>query len=417
MKSRFSQQSLAQQIGLIASVFCFLVSITLVGLSATSSEHMQTVQRQDHGQALARHISRDVSTALEAGDLLGVAALLQRFVDNSAAVQVIMYDLDNKALAQAGPNIADDISYFRAAVSIGSDTAGEVVVALDTSADSSNRFRFTLSLVGLSVLLSLAVFMLVKRIGQYHSNQLKNAYHQIALSDTPLPARDKNEWQLLKNGLDALPLDLLRARQAQGHTEEHYQQTAVLYLQLDSLANYVDTLDDTALQHYIRQLHQIVFGAAGFYQGELQVVRQFGLAVFFTGTNKAGSAAFRATSCAWLVQELGREYSSKSPLGMKLFMAISVSDTGTGSDHDIYPGLYTQHVIDDLQQLCSNRPPRVLLTESAQADADIAGRVSTMETDLGDEVMLDSFESPYDDLLERQLRLVWQRSLSASKQQ
>ena len=105
-----------------------------------------------------------------------------------------------------------------------------------------------------------------------------------------------NEVELLEKRIAELPMDLLRTRSDAGPREENYRKTAALYLHLTSLIDYVDTLDENSLHRYTDRLHQVVYAAAGFYGGELHVVRQFGLAVFFSGDNKAGSAAFRAAS-------------------------------------------------------------------------------------------------------------------------
>lgn len=94
-------------------------------------------------------------------------------------------------------------------------------------------------------------------------------------------------------------------------------------------------------------------------------------------------------------------------------MAISQSELGAGDQADIYPGLYIQHTLDELQAICANRPPRVLLSPSVCEDADIASRLEHQATEVEDFAMLESFADPYQDLLERQLRLIVKR-LTAS---
>lgn len=415
MLSNFRRQSLAHQVGLIAATLCFVVCTAVIALTSIAVKYLQFQQLSEQGSALSQQLGAEVSTALETEDLLVVAAILQRYVDKTSAVDAAVYDLDNKLLAKAGDKQANSSHYFYESVSIGTDSAGEVSVGIDSSAASQARQRANFAIFGLAVLLSFGVYWIARYFGQQHAQDILAAYERITLNQKPM-SRDKNEWHQLSAAIEELPLDLLNAKQADKPLTEHYEHAAVLYIQLDSLADYVETLDETALQRYTHQLHQIIFGAAGFYQGSLQVVRQFGLAVFFAGNNKAGSGAFRAASCAWLIQELAAEYRKKSRLSMSLFMAVSVSDAGRGGEGDIYPDLYTQHEIDELQQLCANKPPKVLLTASAQADNDIINRVSTHETDLDDSVMIDAFEQPYDDLLERQLHLVWQRNLSVKKE-
>ena len=136
-------------------------------------------------------------------------------------------------------------------------------------------------------------------------------------------------------------MDLLRTRSEPSPQDENYQTTAVLYLHLSSLEHYVDTLDELSLQRYTDRLHQTIYAAAGFYAGDLQVARQFGLAVYFSGHNTAGSAAFRAASCAWLVQAASLALEKQMSLSLSMSMAIAQSELGVGNGTDIYPGLYT----------------------------------------------------------------------------
>ena len=163
------------------------------------------------------------------------------------------------------------------------------------------------------------------------------------------------------------------------------------------------------LQHVIERVHQVVYAAAGFYAGDLQVARQFGLAVYFSGHNSAGSAAFRAASCAWLVRAVSRELEKQMSLSLSIAMAISQSELGVGSGTDIYPGLYTQHTLDELQSVCASKPPDILLSPAACEDIDVAGRLQHRPTDVMDYALIEEFAGPYQDLLERQLRLILKR--------
>ncbi|MDZ7783172.1 MAG: hypothetical protein U5K56_09700 [Halioglobus sp.] len=150
----------------------------------------------------------------------------------------------------------------------------------------------------------------------------------------------------------------------------------------------------------------MVYAAAGFYAGDLQVVRQFGLAVFFTGDNKTGSAAFRAASCAWLVRAVSRELEQQMSLSMQIAMAISQSELGAGDSADIYPGLYVQHTLDELQLVCAERPAQLLLSPAARRDLDIASRLRVAARAGNEYAEIEEFAGTYRDLLERQLRLV-----------
>ncbi len=409
MKTPLQHSSVSQQLAILSAGLCLLVSLALVTLAAISTGHMQAQQQEEYGSALARQIATRISTAIETGDLLSVSASLQRFVETSSAEEVAIFDVEGKALGQAGQALGQNLDQYEAPVRVESDIAGRVVITISSDTAGASRLQFVLSLLGLSILLSLAVYVTTRRLGQRVANRLRHLAGTVALDDQAPAAVTGNELALLENNIEALPMDLLRTRSEPNPREENYRTTAVLYLHLTSLADYIDTLDEQALHRYTDRLHHLVLAAADFYAGELQVARQFGLAVYFTGPNSAGSAAFRAASCAWLIQAAARELEPRLRRSLSMAMAISQSELGAGDKADIYPGLYIQHTLDELENICANRPPRVLLSPAVCEDADIESRLQHQATEVGDFTMLEEFAEPYHDLLERQLRLMLKR--------
>ncbi|WP_157976681.1 hypothetical protein [Parahaliea mediterranea] len=406
MISRIQNLKLGQQLALVAALCCLFVSLSLVLLATSSSQHLLQSQQAEHGNALARQIAGRVGTALETGDLLSVAASLQRFVASSPAQQVTVYDVEGKALGQAGSTSGENLRQYRAPVRVASDVAGEVVITLNADSAQAARWRFLLSLLGLAILLSAAVYGITLHLGQRLGKQLLGLGRKIALEENRGQPRPANELQSLAGDIDALPMDLLRPRSGSGARDENYDSSAILYLHLASLTEYVDTLDEESLHRYTDRLHQVVYAAAGFYGGRIQVMRQFGLAIFFTGQGSAGSAAFRAASCAWLVQSVCREVEKTMSLSLGINMAVAHSELGLGDEADIYPGLYMQHTLDELLAVCASLPPRVMLSPGIVDDVDVNGRLEAQPSELGNYSILESFEGPYADLLERQLQLI-----------
>lgn len=396
---------LSQQLALATATCCLCVSVALVLLAISSSQHLLQSQQAAHGNALAGQISSRLGNALETGDLLSVAATLRRFVATSPAEQITVFDVEGKALGQAGEPLGQQLAQYRAPVRIGPDVAGEVVITLSTDDAQAARWRFVLSLLGLAIVLSVAVYGLTLHLGQRLAGQLQQLGRRIALEDET-SALPHNELQALARRIDALPMDLLRTRSGAGPRDEHYETSGILYLHLTSLVDYVDTLDEESLHRYTDRLHQIVFAAAGFYGGRIQVMRQFGLVVYFSGAANNGSAPFRAASCGWLIQAVCREVEKRMSLSLGIAMAVASSELGTGDEEDIYPGLYMQHTLDELQAVCASKPPRLMLSPSACEDVEISGRLEQAPSELGDYAILVGFEGPYADLLERQRQLI-----------
>jgi uncharacterized membrane protein affecting hemolysin expression len=408
---RFKNAAISQQFALVAAGLCFLVSLALVTLGAISSKHLQRQQQVSFGNALAHQIARRIGTALETGDLLSISASLQRFVETSSAEEVAIFDVEGKALGQAGDAGGQNLFQYRAPVLIESDIAGEVLITVSTDAASAAHLRFVLSLIGLAILLSLSVYWISLHMGKKLGLRIRGMAKSIAMEDQQAAPATDNELDLLASRIDALPMDLLRTRSDVVAQDENYRATSVLYIHLDSLVDYVNTLDEQSLHRYTDRLHQVVYAAAGFYGGEIQVTRQFALAVYFTGPGKAGSAAFRAVSCGWLIRAVSHELEQHMPLSMNLSMAVSQSELGIGDGRDIYPGLYMQSTLDELQTVCASKPPKILLSPLVCEDTDVDGRLQQQATEVMDYAMLETFAGPYQDLLERQLQLILKRLL------
>ena len=357
MNNRFTNTNLGQQLAILTAGLCLLMGLALVILGAISTRHMQTLLQEEYGSALATLVATRVSTAMENSDLLSVSASLQRIIDTSAAQAILIQDVEGKTLRQMGETDGQSLYQYSAPVHIETDIAGEVVITINAENAHAAQLRFILSMLGLAVLLSLAVYGVSRRFGQQLGNHLSDLSRKIALEEEDPRAGPTNELLLLSKKIETLPMDLLRTRSEPSPQDENYQTTAVLYLHLSSLEHYVDTLDELSLQRYTDRLHQIVYAAAGFYAGDLQVARQFGLAVYFSGHNTAGSAAFRAASCAWLVQAASLALEKQMSLSLAMSMAIAQSELGVGNGTDIYPGLYTQHTLDELHTVCASRPP------------------------------------------------------------
>ena len=184
--------------------------------------------------------------------------------------------------------------------------------------------------------------------------------------------------------------------------------TTLVFIHFRSLPGYVDTVDEQRLQRYVAHIHRMVYGAAGFYAGQLEVVRQLGVAVWFSGSHPIASPAVRAASCAWLIQQSTAKLEQRLRLSVGLGLAIGGSELGRGDDQDIYPGLYTQASVDELQELAAQAGADIRVSAFVLQDLDFTTRVAT-ET-RGDQHILSGFSAGHRDLVERQ-RAILSRAL------
>jgi len=400
---RLRHQPLSFQLALVAAGCCLLATLILVAVAAQSTQSILNATLTEQAEAAVANLGLRAGTELATGDRLGLATALQFYTDQSLFSGSRALDIEGNELAVTG-TIATTGSRYIHAILIDGNTAGSVELYLDLSPQLAARETLVWGLVALAALLSTAVFAITQPMGQRLASDISEAVAQLdAISNES--SVSVNEVLKLRDSINALPLDLLKSQNLSQPGDDHYQDTAILCISLKHLPGYLETLDDSRLQAYVGLLHRIAFGSAGFYGGELSVIRQFGLAIYFSGSHSIGSPVLRAASCAWLLAEAALVAEKTERLSFTPGLAIGVSELGRGDAEDIYPGLYTQATLDDLLEL-SRRDVDAILLSSRAAEDD--GLTSRMGIDVIDEkwMALGDISSRHMDLLTRQLTLL-----------
>lgn len=400
---RLRNQPLSQQLALAAAGCCLLATLALVAVASQSTASIQNQSLSEYARALSRQLAEQLGAELAAGDRLGVAAELRFYADQSMILGARAVDIEGAELALAG-EVGDAASAIRAPILIDGNTAGSVELYLNLAQQAEARRTLMWGLVALSVLLSVAVYALTRPMGQQLARNISEAVAQLE-SITDDTSSAINEVSKLKDRINALPLDLLRSREVDTQSDEHYSDTAILCIALKHLPDYLDTLDEVRLQSYVSTLHRMVYGSAGFYGGDLSVIRQFGLAVYFSGSHKIGSPVLRAASTAWLLSRCSALAEKHQRLSFSSGLAIGVSELGLGDEEDIYPGLYTQATLDELLALAKEDVDAILLSSRAAEDTGLTARIGI---DVIDErwMAMGDVSGAHLDLLERQLQIL-----------
>ena len=398
---RLRHLPLSQQLALSAAGCCLIATLALVIVAAQSTLSIQNTTLSEHARAAAQQLAARTAIELAAGDRLGLMTELQFYADQSLFAAARALDVEGNELAVRG-QVTPDGEAFQHEILIDGNSAGIVELYLDLSEQRASRETLIWGLIALSVLLSSAVYALTKPMGQRLARDISDAVAQLG-AVTEDASASVNEVHKLKDRINALPLDLLTSQDITDRSEEHYHETAILCISLRHLPAYLDTLDESRLQTYVAKLHRMAFGSAGFYGGDLSVIRQFGLAVYFSGTHAAGSPVLRAASCAWLLSRCCELAEKHDRLRFLPGMAIGLSELGRGDDQDIYPGLYIQATLDELLELASQEIEGILLSSHAAEDRGLTARVGI---DVIDErwMALGGISGKHLDLLERQLQ-------------
>jgi hypothetical protein len=370
---RLRKASLVLQLPLFAAALSLLVGLAIVWLATTSSSFLQMTRERAYGGDLAQQVAAAVSDSLQRGDLLSVRASLQGFVDSSLASAIRINDVEGLPIGQAGEVAALRQERFRAAIKIGEDTAGEVQLSLDRDELAAGQQRLLFSLLALAVALSLLVFVLARFLALRLATGLRALHSQLLLPDSQADAT-VNEVAMLRHAVEQLPVDMLRGHAAVPAAATDFRDAVVLFVHLESLARYVNTLSESNLHRYTRRLQQLLQAAAQCYRGQLQVTRQFGLLVTFGEQRNAGSEALRAASCARLIARVTEALEERTSLSLNVAMALGHCELSSAEEDDMYPALYLQGSIDELRASCLALEdfPTVLVTASALEDSQLA---------------------------------------------
>ncbi|MCZ6828953.1 MAG: hypothetical protein O7F73_05105 [Gammaproteobacteria bacterium] len=407
MHKLFSRLSLAQRLAAICGGLCLLVALALALVGNLSSRYILQLQQAEYGQHLAGQMAAKTASVIGNGDLIGLEVTLEQLLSGNQLLGLSVTDLDGRQIGAAGSGDSPQARRFSAPIALDGNIAGEVTLLLPPSPAMLEQERMALGLFLLAILLSLFVTAIAASWAQKMVLRLRNIIDKLQIDRSGKPsAQPHGELELLEHRIASLPLELLKSSNGSGIDRASYRSAGLLYIRLNSLVNYVETLDESSLLRYTEFQHRLVNSACELYQGELSVVRQFGLLVSFSGHHPSGSPVFRAASAAWMVQQLLEALQSRVRLRLSVSMACGISEAGAACPGDIYPGLYCQHVIDELAALVASEPKHILLSEAASKDEDTATGSQLDHGIANQATRLQGFAEPYLKLLERQQQIL-----------
>lgn len=408
----FSRLGLAQRLAAICGGLCLLVALALVLTGNLSSRHIIQMQQAEYGQHLAGQVAAKTASVIGNGDLIGLEVTLEQLLSAYQLVGLKVYDVEGRQIGAAGSGNSPPSRLFSAPITLDDNIAGEVHILLAPGTALRELEATALGLLLLAILLSLFVTAAAASWSQKMVLRLRALIDKLHIEQgKPQPEHAQGELEMLEMSIANLPLELLQPTSGAEINRANYQAAGLLYIRLNSLANYVETLDETSLLSYTELQQRLVSAACELYEGELSVVRQFGLLASFSGEHPSGSAAFRAASAAWMIQQLVAELQPHMRLRLSVSMACGISEAGAASRTDIYPGLYCQQVVDELAALLSAAPDAILLNRAACEDV-LSNAGILLEPGLSDSAsQLQGFSEPCLKLLERQQQILVRRLL------
>ncbi len=403
MPNRLTRLSVAKYLALVGGSLCLIVSLTLVLVSILSSRYILLEQEADYGHAVAQEFAVEIGEVLGRGDRISLEVALEQLIAVNQLHGIAVYDVEQRQIGAAG--IPSGQTYS-SPVNVAGKIAGELQIYLADNDALLEQRSMALSLVMLALLLSLFVSALSYRLANNPANRLRQLIEKLQLDSQP--TESGSELEILEKTVAKLPLELLKPKHSVKAELADYETTGLLYIHLRSLLSYVETLDENALLRYTDFQHRLISSAAELYQGELQVVRQFGVLLSFGGEHQSGSPVFRAACCSWIIKHLAQSLRKRANLKLDMTYCIGVSEAGAITRGGFYSALYCQHIIDDMESLLPLTAGDIQCTDDAAADAGIINTVNLKSSETGQHT-LEGFPAPTDNLVERQHQLLLSR--------
>jgi hypothetical protein len=403
MQKLYSRLSLNHKMAVICGGLCLLVSLSLVGVSSFSSRYILLQQEAEYGDMVAAEASQEISKILDRGDLIGMEVRLEKLVSLNQLQGIRVFDIEQRQIGAAG---TDSGPLYAADILLDKRIAGRLHVYLHQNVALAEQRSSSFSLLMLAVLLSLFGGALCNRLILGDASSLRMLATKLQLDDGDIPAG--NEIDLIAQAVDALPLELLQPPDRQISDIADYQTAGLLYIRFNSLASYVETLDESALLRYTHFQHKLITEAAELYGGEVSVARQFGALISFTGDHKSGAAVLRAVCTAWVIRALAQSLEAHTQRKHKLSLCCGTNEAGSDRSGDFYSALYSQHIIDEMEQQVLQFPDEITVCEVAAQDQALAN-TTFLEQDPSGRAYLTGFPAPTDNLVERQHQLLLAR--------
>jgi hypothetical protein len=399
MQNLFKRLSFAQRVAVVCGALCLLATLVLATVGNLSSRYILRQQFSTNSESLAQQLARDVAPILEQADLISLEVTLRQLLDRHGLLQLAVMDVEGRQISGAG-DAATPGPDFAAPITIGGNLAGDLVLRRPADTAMVDQEWMSLGLFTFALLISLFSAGVAAAWAQRIADRLQRAGDRLNTGKQRDDTGD--ELDRLESSIERLPLDLLTTPAGAADSMAEYQSAGLVYVRLNSLSRYVETLDEVSLLRYIELQRKLLAGAAELYGGELTVCRQFGVLLWFAGSHASGAPASRAAATAWLIQRVAGSLQLR--LRLDLSLACGISESGIGSNTDLYPGLYCQHVVDDMAELTSNEPGRVVLSGDISGDPELVTRARLEELD--GVLSLAGFNEPWLDLLERQEQLL-----------
>lgn len=381
----------ANKLATIAALMCLCVSLVLVSINQYSLRSINSTTLNLLGNQLSQQLALNARPALIQNDTLSLQSLLLEIIDSPAVIQAIIYDAENKPVAEAGSQ-ATGVAYT-AIINYQDSIAGHSLVILDATLLTRQTTVLLLQQLVLSVFLAICVYMLSLWLGGLLSSYLVRLRALIKSPNYPANTRRQQFAYDANDELSDLITQILQGPDtAPTPTTNH--EIALLHIKVHFPSHH--EFDQAAT---LPKLQQQLSNICKLYDGQVELSRPNSFTAVFQQQVNNNEHPFRALCCAKIIEKLYRDNSDQIAITTTLMLL---------GHNDIFSkqsAIELAHQNGDLTTSLTLDPP-ILSHPSIQ------GRLDSQQFA---EASAIEFVSAYNDLIERQLAaLQWQFNKKAS---
>ncbi len=416
MFRKFLHLSLARKAATITASISFCACIILILASYQSNRQLIFHSAEMLGENLAQQLARDASNSLVQGDKLSLQSILNGLVKSPVIVHGAIYDVENRAVAEAGKSQSKTAqNAFSASITFQDSLAGYAVITIDTSPLQQEAKTLLWQLLFLSLLISMLSYLLGSIPARYLAAAINDLTMLASKPPRTIPAnihlgyRGSDEFQQLTQRVIEGPEKIKERTSVLDTSTEHRGDHTVLFLDISNLNTLKEQRNQQDVNKLVSSLHDQLTTICKLYDGEPSVSSSHGFSAKFLTTNE-NDHPFRALCATYLIEKQLKEKSSshgQNPMQIHLGVALCEAPEDASADNSLSYQLSVQQTLEHAQRLCESSVAektcgRIYASATILQHPSVKNRVNATAVS-SDCSLINNFDDSYKALLEKQL--------------
>lgn len=404
MFTRFLTMPLAKKSALICALCCLTGCLILSLASYQSQRQLIANSAELLGQNFAQKLAGDASTPLVQGDKISLQSLLNDLVKSPAIVHSAIYDVANKAIAEAGaPHRSSTDRAFSASISFQDSLAGYAVININPELLRGDARSSLWQLLTLGLLLAALAYW----VGLAPARYVVAAIDDLTTiagkplrpgSSVHIAYRGRDELYRLAGQILTGPKLEEKTLPALAPRDDY----ALLHFDINNLPTLQQQRSQQSVRRLLDRCHRQLLTLGKLYDGELAIDNSNSFTLTFYPNNEQ-HYSLRALCSAYLLSQLFSDSGPNKP--MQVGIGVLLDHRSQTQDSLSYQ-LSMRHSVERGRQLSAQansiNPATLVADNSLWQHPSVQQLVVAQALDPHC-ASIDALQNPYRDLLDQQL--------------